>query len=208
MFFHNTSNNDQFQLFYLPFKVFEVIISTSKSTHTNVPLKTDLSREIKREVLYLPQKCLKLWGSLSHYALHKLWKSSLKLTGMERWPYAVQVQNIKYLERAVNELMAGVLIRSDTQLNPVKKRRSFGSGTGIKPQELRFKTKAVERPLKVCLRCLSAENDRTSPHLDQMLKETRLLQSVSNKKWWMCIQMFILSDEPDKTLLENITREE
>lgn len=54
------------------------------------------------------------------------------------------MQNIKYLESAVNELMTGALIRSDMQLNPVKK-RSFGSRTGIKPQELRVKTKGSRK---------------------------------------------------------------
>lgn len=55
------------------------------------------------------------------------------------------MQNIKYLESAVNELMTGALIRSDMQLNPVKKRRSFGSRMGIKPQKLRVKTKGSRK---------------------------------------------------------------
>lgn len=66
-------NNGQFQLFFflhLPFKVFEVIISTSQSTHANTPLNTDLSRESKREGLYLPESAQSS-GNFSHLQIIK-----------------------------------------------------------------------------------------------------------------------------------------
>jgi len=41
-----------------------------------------------------------------------------------------------------------------------------------------------------------------------MLKETRLLQSVSKQEAMsVCVQVFTATDEPDKALLENMIRE-
>lgn len=79
--------------------------------------------------------------------------------------------------------MTGVLIRSDTPLDQIKKKRSFGGRTAVKPKELELKLMAVESPVKVCMSCICAGNERTLlSHLHPMLKETRLLQSVSMQK--------------------------
>lgn len=79
--------------------------------------------------------------------------------------------------------MTGVLIRFDTPLDPVKKKRSFGGRTGFKPKELELKPRAAESPVKVCVSCICAGNKRTLlSHLHLMLKETGLIQSVSTQK--------------------------
>lgn len=52
---------------------------------------------------------------------------------------------------------------------------------GVKRKEL--KPRAVESPVKVYASCISAGNEGALlPHLHPMLKETRLLQSVSIQK--------------------------
>jgi len=53
--------------------------------------------------------------------------------------------HVSCLERAVDELMTGVLIRFDTLLDPVTK-SSSGGRTGVKPTELRVKTTGSGKP--------------------------------------------------------------